>query len=314
MPSTWNEIAQIRTGAPSYFGGLTTVPLFRDGAATEPGYVLLEAAIASGVARITEVDAHGSVPELRFENLGDKPVLLLDGEALAGAKQNRIVNQTILAPARQVIVVPVSCVERGRWHAQTSDFRPSEHLLYAKARADKASRLSQSGIWAEIAAKSGRMGVNSPTEAMDAIYDSRAVSMGAYLRAFGWMEGQTGVLFAIGPQTIGIDLLDHPSTLCAMLPKLLRSYALDALEAPESPALTVTQAIEFLERLSKAQALVRRAIGMGEDYRLKGEGLSGAALRAEHRFIHLCAFTTEDTSDPSGVHTRMTRPAHRRTH
>ena len=39
--------------------------------------------------RITEVDDEGSVPELRVANLGDRPLLLLDGEQLVGAKQNR---------------------------------------------------------------------------------------------------------------------------------------------------------------------------------------------------------------------------------
>jgi hypothetical protein len=33
----------------------------------------------AGAARLTEVGGGGSVPELRFENLGERPVLLLDG-------------------------------------------------------------------------------------------------------------------------------------------------------------------------------------------------------------------------------------------
>jgi hypothetical protein len=45
---------------------------------------------------------------------------LLDGEELIGAKQNRALNLTILAPAKQVIVIPVSCVEAGRWHLRRS--------------------------------------------------------------------------------------------------------------------------------------------------------------------------------------------------
>ncbi len=35
--------------------------------------------------------------------------------SLSYAKQNRIVNATILVPAREKVEVPVSCAERGRW-------------------------------------------------------------------------------------------------------------------------------------------------------------------------------------------------------
>ena len=78
------------------------------------------------------------MPELRFENLGQKPVLLLDGEELIGAKQNRVVNLTILAPPKQVIVIPVSCVEAGRWHVQTEAFRTAVHVMYSRARSAKS--------------------------------------------------------------------------------------------------------------------------------------------------------------------------------
>ncbi len=57
------------------------------------------------------------MPELRFVNHCERPVLLLDGEELVGAKQNRILNLTVLVPAHQTIVIPVSCVEAGRWRA-----------------------------------------------------------------------------------------------------------------------------------------------------------------------------------------------------
>jgi hypothetical protein len=39
------------------------------------------------------------VPQLLFINDAMRPVLLLDGEELVGAKQNRVLNLTVLAPA-----------------------------------------------------------------------------------------------------------------------------------------------------------------------------------------------------------------------
>ena len=39
--------------------------------------------------RITEISEGGSVPDLRVAKVGDLPLLLLDGQQLVGAKQNR---------------------------------------------------------------------------------------------------------------------------------------------------------------------------------------------------------------------------------
>src|SRR6516164_5513335 len=107
-----NDLNKIEVGEMQQFRSLAVYPLFRPTNAFEnPGYVLLEDAIAAGTARVTEVNGGGSVLELRFENLAGSPVLLVDGQELIGAKQNRVVNLTILAPAKSMIVIPVSCVE-----------------------------------------------------------------------------------------------------------------------------------------------------------------------------------------------------------
>jgi hypothetical protein len=90
-PTIAHELESITVGDPVHFGGLTIFPLFRGGSVPpEPGYTLLEEAVSLGIARVTEVGEGGSVPELRFENLGEKPVLLLDGEELIGAKQTLV--------------------------------------------------------------------------------------------------------------------------------------------------------------------------------------------------------------------------------
>jgi|SRR5579871_909756 hypothetical protein len=90
MKTVAGEFESIKVGDPTYFGGLTIFPLFSDRSLPErPGYVLLEEAIMHGAARVTELGEGGSVPELRFENLGESPVLLLDGEELGSGPQSQ---------------------------------------------------------------------------------------------------------------------------------------------------------------------------------------------------------------------------------
>ena len=78
-----------------------------------PGYLTLDEALAAGHASVTEVSEAGSVPELLVKNLAPSPVLILDGEELVGAKQNRIVNLTILVAAGADAAHP-RVVRRGR--------------------------------------------------------------------------------------------------------------------------------------------------------------------------------------------------------
>ena len=56
----------------------------------EPAYDLAGAAFAAGTLTVIEVSQAGAVPTLRVTNSGARPVLLLDGEELIGAKQNRV--------------------------------------------------------------------------------------------------------------------------------------------------------------------------------------------------------------------------------
>jgi len=104
-------LGSILAGKPQHYGALTVIPILAP-MQTEPEWLTL--AEAGDGVRITELDEEGSVPKLRVANLRDLPLLLLDGEQLVGAKQNRILNMTVLVAAHTEVIIPVSCVERGR--------------------------------------------------------------------------------------------------------------------------------------------------------------------------------------------------------
>ncbi|MEE4279106.1 MAG: DUF6569 family protein [Halieaceae bacterium] len=299
------SLSKVILGAPQTHRNLSLFPLLGDGIA-EPGYVLLDAALAQGCARVTEVSEAGSVPELGLDNGCDLPVLLLDGEELIGAKQNRILNLSVLAPAGKRIVIPVSCVEAGRWHAESAAFRSAGRAHYAGGRARKAAQVSeslrnygsrrsdQSAVWADISAKSARMDAASPTGAAAALYDTHRASLDEYLSAFAPVPAQLGALFTLNGQVLGLDLFDSAQTLTALLPKLVESSALDAVDAGQADGATGDRAAaqRFLDMVAAAQLQRFPAIGEGEDLRLVSPAVAGGALMAEARLVHLCAFAT----------------------
>jgi hypothetical protein len=135
-------LAEVVVGLDSSFERMSVVPLLSRDAKKSVGYVTFEAALASGDIEVTEVSDAGHVPELKVINHGKVPVLLLDGEELVGAKQNRVVNLTILVPAMATLVIPVSCVEAGRWNRRGDRFRSSGNAQYARARAHKIAQVS----------------------------------------------------------------------------------------------------------------------------------------------------------------------------
>ncbi len=75
-----------------------------------------------------------------------------------------------------------------------------------------------------------RMETVSPTRAMDSMYESYEASIGGFIEAFRPSKDQSSAIFAIDGAVIGFDLFDHPSTFEKLFPKLLQSYALDALD------------------------------------------------------------------------------------
>jgi hypothetical protein len=146
------------------FGPLTTfrnLSLLALSAADQRGadYLTLDEALERHSVHIVEVSEGGHVPELKIVNEGKMSVLLLDGEELLGAKQNRIINLTILAPAHRTCVVPVSCVESGRWRHVSRGFAAAPRAQFAEGRAEKmrhvTSSLRQTGAARRISGKSG---------------------------------------------------------------------------------------------------------------------------------------------------------------
>jgi ARG and Rhodanese-Phosphatase-superfamily-associated Protein domain len=87
VPEVAQLLATILTGEPVTHGALTVVPPLAPNL-DDPDWLTLEE--AGDRARVTEVSEAGSVPFLRVANGADRPLLLLDGEELIGAKQNRI--------------------------------------------------------------------------------------------------------------------------------------------------------------------------------------------------------------------------------
>ena len=305
-------LATVTLGPELVVANLTMFPLLRAADGSVPlDYSVLDEALAAGVVEITEVSEEGSVPELKFVNRGPKPVLLVDGEELLGAKQNRIVNLTILVAADSELTIPVSCVEAGRWRSRSRAFTSASRTQFATGRAKRMASVSmsllargdrmsdQAEVWDGIAEKSARLNAPSSTSAMESIFSTHADSLESFVSGCQPIEGQVGALFAVNNVLVGFDLFDQPATLRKVLPKLVRSVAVDAIDAAEladgmsgadKRILLRAQATQFLAVAGRAPQHRTPALGLGEDFRLTAPHIAGAALAVEHYVVHVSAF------------------------
>jgi hypothetical protein len=128
---------------------------------------------------------------------------------------------------------------------------------------------------------------------MAAIFETHSSRLENYLRAFPVVDGQVGVIFAIRGKISGMDLFDHPDAFQKTWPKLLRGYALDAID-PLAPATglqpSLPAARRFLGLVEKAERFETKAVGLGTDIRLDSPSVVGGALAALGRTLHLYAF------------------------
>lgn len=307
-----DTLMELVLGTPSVCRNLAVFPLI-SGHSFGPDYVTLDDALDSGGAEVAEVSEGGHVPELRFANRLHERVLLVDGEELVGAKQNRVLNLTILVGAGHTVTIPVSCVEHGRWQYKSRRFASGKRKLYGKLRAKKMAsvtrslreadsrRSDQGEIWDDIALMSARLEACSDTGAMDAMYETHSTRLDEFSEALKPAEHQAGAVFVINGKVAALELFDSAQTFGRLMEKLVGSFAVDALdeassEAPGVPAAEVVQA--FLRRLQSAEVTEHPAVDLGVDVRLTGEHLAGGALIMDGRIVHLSAFNLE--SDEAG--------------
>lgn len=293
------SFANLTLHAPQVHRNLTLFPLVAADDAPRD-YLLLDEALERGLARITEVSEGGRVPELAFENLSERRILLVDGDVLAGAKQNRTINLSILVAPGMKLAIPVSCVEQGRWSYRSREFAPSGDMLYARARSTKMERVSeslrrsgqrhadQSALWNDIAAKVRFTDAAASTMSMNDAYGAAAADLAGYQAAFRAAPRQRGAVIAVDGEVAGIELFDSADAFAKLLPKLVRAYAIDAIETArvDAPSATEEAAMRFLERIKAAAVERYKAVGEGEDLRIAGDGVAGGALGWEARVVH----------------------------
>jgi hypothetical protein len=306
-------LATLRLGERQFHKELTLWPLVRHGEQTaQPGarYIPLAEALERNAVEVDEVSEGGSIPHIRVGNRGDEAVLVLFGEELVGAKQNRVANATFLVPPRSQLVIDVSCVEQGRWsRARGQRFEGIDSTLSQSLRRKMARSVSearsagrgfaadQGEVWEEVAGRVQGSGARSPTFAYQDYVETRSVDREQIVRAFQPLPGQVGFIAALGEEVVGLEAVGDAEVFRQVFHSLLRSYAIDAVdrvwlrsrESERAKVAAFDSPESFLEALGTADLERSPSLGLGEDLRIEGKDVAGCALEVGE-IVHLTGF------------------------
>jgi hypothetical protein len=270
-------------------------------------YLLLEEALKQNHVDVEEI-GKGEVSELRVTNKSDSDVLIVSGEELIGGKQNRTVNISILVSAKSALNIPVSCTEKGRWresihgkkmtstsnHYSSSFLRKSMVDSVSESLKDRGSYKSdQGGVWRGITRSLTSHNFSSNTEAQHDLFTANQKNIEEYESHFSITPDQIGVLSFIDGKPKGIDLFNSTITMGKIFPKIIKSYAIDALGTFNNSTISdpplQKEPEEYFHDILNANTKKYTAPGKGEHQLIETSDVKGMALTLNDEILHLYA-------------------------
>ena len=267
------------------------------------------------------------VNRLVLVNNSKHPLILLAGEVVTGGKQDRVVGKDRIVPAESDPVdLAVFCVEHGRWIESSTKFDTHASVMLQpsvrmKAMADK----DQQKVWDEVANSRKNMSgvmLSAPSAGLSTAEVSSAQvqidSTSSYAKArensvvqkqvesitepmqksyesvIKQLRNQNavGVVVAVKGHIVWADMFASSALLAKYWPKLLDSYATEALTMPGASGETnIKEAERFLQNWQARHEVVDSEPGLYRQRELIGDKFKAfqlTSLLAKEAFdVHL---------------------------
>lgn len=284
--------------------GALSILQFKTDETGEFQYIALNEALKNKYLKITEVNKAGSVNEIILENTSDKFIFMMDGDVLEGAKQNRVVNSSVLVAPHSKIILPVSCVEQGRWSFKSEHFGTAEYIAPTELRAKKAKRVrdslrstrefasNQSEVWDDVRFFSNKFSVNSPTQNLSDIFQKKSHNIDEFVKQFKINPDSNGIAIFLRNDLHSIDIFHSGNIYRTYFKKILKGAALDVLnlknedEAPDK-AEAYYKTVTLLDELAETGYSVHNGVGVGTEKRYDSYDYAAFELWFTKYLIHL---------------------------
>ena len=297
------------------YKNLEVIPV-RINSSSNKDYLTLRRGISAGFVEVTECEI-STVGTVLARNNANIPLVLIDGDEILGAKQNRIMNSSLIVPPKTTLPVSVSCTEQGRWHygrtrdefinrnseSENGEYEELfENFEFSDEAADFSTRRAksqvlfedrscQSTVWNSIADLERKTAFKSRTSALHDNFLNHRPKLNEYLRNFRLEYGQSGAIFIINGQIKGLELFANPSVYQDYHEKIFRSYIMEAITDYQSKYTYVIDDVrEFLREVSRSEFRRSESKGIGRHLKFANNFGYGAALLDGKDLVHINYF------------------------
>ena len=275
---------------------LTIIPLKSEGS-SKTDILSLKKGLDMSLVIVKECEPE-SVENVMVTNNAVTPLLLIDGEEIIGAKQNRIINKSTIIPAKTTMKISVSCTEKGRWEYKNESkegFSCSPYIANSNTRRAKANtnelHLRQNIVWDSIDELESRGEYRSKTSAMNDNYNNLNHKQEEYLNHFIILNGQTGLIAIIDNEVRGIEIFNNPEIYKEYHEKIIKSYIIDSFNGKNSKNNIKIKEIEkILNNISESVFIKEDNVGLGESIKFSNNHGSGSALIYDDELVHMPYF------------------------
>jgi hypothetical protein len=298
---------------PIRHGSLTVFPVIAATSHDTHEFLTLDEGVRAGEVVVTEYgnvqpllrgrmvrQSHegAEVNQLVLVNNSKRPLILLAGEIVTGGKQDRVIGEDRIVPAESdPIDLGVFCVEPGRWTATSAQFGSmGSAMAQPTIRAKAMGAKDQDQVWAEVRkqqaeisanlASAERIQVNGTTsyarvmedKSVEQQVDSVAEPIEhSYQSLIGQLRDRNavGVVVAVKGEIVWADIFASTNLLEKYWPKLVRSYAAEAIVTKAGGSeVGVQSAQEFLDKTEGRRETVENEPGLYRHTEIVGPGFT----------------------------------------
>lgn len=265
-------------------------------------FITLNEGLSKNEVKVEELP-QARVNSVRVLNSSPSHLFILDGEEIYGALQNRVFNTTVILDPLSEEVVPVSCIEEGRW-AGTRTFSSSTSTSNPTVRAILNSSVTrnlittnrflsdQSSVWDSVRRTLNMTNVSSQTQSLSSAFIAMKDRLREFVSECEVLKNYNGFLISAGSLIVGMDLFYSRSLFLKFFDKLLESYALEGImrSRNQEGSITKRKVSSFLEKVRVTGSKKFKGIGRAEEIRTVEGDITSKLTLFNGQPLHISAF------------------------